>query len=67
MFTGIYFIGLFKKIATSLNDGLNPVAEPPAALAMVSLGGLAMMSMIFAFREAAVLWGLLLTFLSQML
>jgi hypothetical protein len=36
------------------------------ALAMVSLGRLAMTSMIFAFREAAVLWGLLLTSLSQM-
>jgi hypothetical protein len=32
MFIGIYFIGLFKKIAASLNDGLNPVAEPPAGL-----------------------------------
>jgi hypothetical protein len=25
-------IGLFKKIAASLNDGLNPVAEPQAGL-----------------------------------
>ncbi len=32
MFIGIYFIGLFKKIAASLNDGLYPVAEPPAGL-----------------------------------
>ena len=32
MFIGIYFIGLLKKIAASLNDGLNPVAEPPAGL-----------------------------------
>jgi hypothetical protein len=32
MFTGIYFIRLFKKIAASLNDGLNPLAEPPVGL-----------------------------------
>jgi hypothetical protein len=64
MFIGIYFIGLFKKITASLNDGLNPVAEPQAGL---DLGRLAMTSMNFSFREAAVLWGLLLTFLSQTL
>ncbi len=32
MFIGIYFIGLFKKITASFNDGLNPLAEPPAGL-----------------------------------
>jgi hypothetical protein len=32
MFIGIYFIRLFQKIAASLNDSLNPVAEPPAGL-----------------------------------
>jgi hypothetical protein len=32
MFIGIYFIRLFKKIAASLNDGLNPLAEAPAGL-----------------------------------
>jgi hypothetical protein len=32
MFIGIYFIGLFKKTTASLNDGLNPLAEPTAGL-----------------------------------
>ncbi len=32
MFIGRYFLWLFKKIAASLNNGLNPVAGPPAGL-----------------------------------
>jgi hypothetical protein len=29
---GIFYNGLFEKIAASLNHGLNPLAEPPASL-----------------------------------
>jgi hypothetical protein len=29
---GIFYNGLFKKIAASLIHGLNPLAEPPAGL-----------------------------------
>ncbi len=32
MFSGLYFIKLFKKIAASIHDGLDPLAEPPAGL-----------------------------------
>ncbi len=32
MFNGLYFIKLFKKIAASVHDGLDPLPEPPAGL-----------------------------------
>ncbi len=32
MFYELYFISLFKKIAASLHDSLNPLAESPAGL-----------------------------------
>jgi hypothetical protein len=32
MFSGLYFIKLFEKIAASIHDGLDPLAEPPAGL-----------------------------------
>ncbi len=32
MFSGLYFIKLYNKIAASLHDGLDPLGEPPADL-----------------------------------
>jgi hypothetical protein len=67
MFMGIFYYGLFKKIAASLTMASIRCRNLLQALAMVFLGGLAMTSVIFAFREATVLWGFLFTSLSQTL
>jgi hypothetical protein len=67
MFNGLYFISLFEKIAASLHDGLNPVAESPACLRHGVPGEVAITSVIFATKEAAVFWGALLTSRSQTL
>jgi hypothetical protein len=58
---------VIQKIAASLHNGFNPLAEPPAGLGHGGPWEVAMTSMILTFREAAVLWGTLLTSLSQML
>jgi hypothetical protein len=56
---GIFYNGLFLKIATSLNHGLNPLAELSAGLGHGVLWEAAHDLRIFALREAAVLWGFL--------
>jgi hypothetical protein len=61
MFNGLYFISLFEKIAACHPNGLNPVAESPAGLGHGVAGEFAITSVIFATKEAAVLWGALFT------
>ena len=57
MFVWIYYIRLFEKIAASLHHSLNPRAEPLGGLGHGDLGRLPITSVIFAIREARVLWG----------
>jgi hypothetical protein len=66
MFISIFYNGLFKKIVTSLNHGLNPLVEPPAGLGhgVPRVVGYDLRDLCL---QAAVLWGLLLTSLSQKL
>jgi hypothetical protein len=67
MFMGIFYNGLFKKIATSLKHNLNPLAELSAGLGHGVPREAGQDLRIFALREAAVLWGFLFTSLSQTL
>jgi hypothetical protein len=66
MFTGIFYNGLFKKKPPASTTASICWQNLLQALAL-ALGRLAMTFVIFAFREAAVLWGFLFTSLSQTL